>query len=939
MSPTELLFPPFRLDLLNEQLWKNGQLVPLRPKAFAVLRHLAERAGRLVTKDELVASVWRGTSVVSAGLKVRIGELREALGDDPDAPRFIETVARRGYRFIAPVAAAGAGASSGAPGATAPMTPGTLVGREAEIARLDASLARALTGERQVAYVTGEAGIGKTTLVQAFLARAALADGAWIAQGQCVEHYGSGEAYLPVLEALGGLCRGVGGPRLPAVLRQYAPTWLVQLPWLLPPTEREALLREVQGVAQERMLREMADAIEVVCAEAPLVLALEDLHWSDYSTLDLLSLLTRRRAPARLLVLATYRPVDAILSDHPVKQLKQDLTLRGLCDELALEAFTAGEVRRYLAHRFPPEPPPPAAVAAAFERTDGNPLFLAAVADDLATEAVVVPGPGGWRWQADATALGVPPTIRELLERQIERLTPEDRRLLEAASAVGMTFSGAAIAAALDADVADCDERCGALARRGHLIQPTGAGEWPDGTPTAHYAFTHSLHRRVLHDGLAPSRRCRLHARLGERTEAAWGARAPEVAAELAVHFEEGRDPVRAVHYLLAAAGNAGRRSATREAVDHLLRAERLLAGLPDGPARLQSELQLQMALGPALMSTRGYATPEVERAFTRARALCETIGPAAPLFPALWGIWGFHVVRGEMGPARVLAEQCFALASDAGDPAMLVEAHHALWVTQFFSGELASALDHVRAGLALYRPEHRAHVLMYGQDPAVVAHSYGALLSWYLGEPDAARRHGADALALGRSVGHPFSLGFALNFITWVHYSRGDVTATRAEADTLYTLATEQGFPFWSAGALHFGAWAMIAAGDVAAGIAQMRTALDAWRATGAGLGLPSHLGRLAEGLLQAGDVDAAEVTLDEAFAFMERSGQRYYEAELLRLRGMLELAHAASSRRRDAATWRRADTSLTAAVDVARRQGSRWLELRATTSLARLR
>ncbi|MEO6027812.1 MAG: AAA family ATPase [Candidatus Binatia bacterium] len=934
MSPIELLFPPFRLDLIDEQLWNDGRRVPLRPKAFAVLRHLAERAGRLVTKEDLAASVWRGTSVVSAGLKVRIAELRQALGDDPDAPRFIETVARRGYRFIAPVATAGRdsprGGSSGA-------TAGALVGRQAEIARLDGALAQALAGERRVVYVTGEAGIGKTTLVQAFLARAVLPDGAWVAQGQCVEQYGSGEAYLPVLEALGGLCRGAGRVRLPAVLRQYAPTWLVQLPWLLPPVEREALLREVQGVAQERMLREMADTIEVVCAEAPLVLVLEDLHWSDYSTLDLLSLLTHRRAPARLLVIATYRPIDAILSNHPVKQLKQDFTLRGLCAELALEGFTAGEVRSYLAHRFPPGPPP-AAVAAAFERTDGNPLFLAAVADDLATEGVVAPGLGGWRWQADAAELGVPPTIRQLLERQIERLTPEERRLLEAASAVGMTFSGAAIAAALDADVADCDERCGALARRAHLIKPGGAGEWPDGTPTAHYTFTHSLHRRVLHDGLAPSRRSRLHALLGERTQAAWGARAQEVAAELAVHFEEGRDPVRAVHYLLAAAGNAGRRSATREAVDHLLRAEQLLAGLPEGPERLQTDLQLQMALGPALMSTRGYAAPEVERAFTRARTLCEVIGPSAPLFPALWGIWGFHVVRGEMGPARELADQCFALASDAGDPDMLLEAHHALWVTKFFSGELAPALDHVRAGLALYRPEHRAHVLIYGQDPAVAAHSYGALLSWYLGDPDGARQHSVEALALGRTVGHPFSLGFAHHFVAWVHYSRGDFTAARTEADTLYTLATEQGFPFWSAGALQFSAWAMIRAGDVAAGIAQMRAALDAWRATGAGLGLPSHLGRLAEGHLKAGELDAADTVLAEAFAGLAQSGQRYYEAELHRLHAELVLARADASPRRPAGAWRRAAASLTAAVDVARRQGARWLELRATTSLARL-
>lgn len=938
MPPVSILtFHSFKLDVTNEQLFESDRLVVLRPKAYALLRFLVENPGRLLKKDEILAGVWKDTAVAIAGLKVIVGELREALGDDPTAPRFIETIARRGYRFIAPVTRDRAAL----PAAPAPDTrvmaaPPMLVGRELERERLDAALAKALSGDRQVIYVTGDAGTGKTTLVDAFVAGATSRHELWVAEGRCVEHYGSGEAYLPILEAVSRLCRGAGRDHLPALLRRYAPTWLVQLPWLLDANEREALQRELQGVAQERMLREMADALEALASQVPLVITLEDLHWSDYSTLDLLSLLTRRPGPARLLVIATYRPVDAIVSEHPVNLLKQDLTLRGLSAEIALESFTATEVATFFARRFPPDAPPPAVIAAAHQGTDGHPLFLAAVADDLASQGQVTYEDERWSWRPDAAEhLGVPATIRLLLERQIERLDAGDRRVLEVGSAVGASFPSAAVAAALDTDVSSVEERCEALARRGQFLRALGVGDWPDGVPTGQYGFTHALHQRVLLDTIPAGRRSRLHAHIGERLETAYGARAGEIAAELAGHFEEGHDYARAIRHRQAAAANASRRTATREAVDHLRRAEALLAHLPEDGPRLQSELAIQMGLGPALMSTRGYAAAEVEGAFTRARTICHALGDSAPLFPVLWGIWGYHVVRGAMGLARPLYEQCLAVAEQTGDPDLLVEGHHAGWVTRFFCGDLAAARDHVDQGLALYRPEHRGHVFVYGQDPAVTAHSYGALIAWYMGDPDGARRHGDAAIALGHEVAHPFSLGFALNFVTWVHYCRGDTAATRAHAEQLIALATNEGFPFWLAGATHFLAWAMVAEGDIAGGLARMRAGQEAWRATGAGLGLPSHMGRLAESLMIADQLDAAAAAVADAQAFVDDSGQRYYEAELHRLRGEILWRTQGRSPRAAADV----ETALTRAVTIADAQQSRWLALRAGTSLARLR
>src|SRR5262249_15757099 len=274
-----------------------------------------ENPGRLVTKEELLQAVWPETYVSEGLLSTYIRDLRAALGDDPEAPRFIETVVRRGYRFIAPLMTAppAAGLTSPVPSSDAQHSglstqDSVLVGRETELAQLHGWLEKALAGERQVVFVTGEPGIGKTTLVDAFLRHVAVEGGIWLGHGQCIEHYGAGEAYLPLLRALGRLCREEGGEPLIAPLRRHAPTWLLQMPALLSEAELEALQRKVQGVTHDRMLREFAELVEAVSIERPLILALEDLHWSDPSTLDVLTLLAQRRDAAPLLVLGAHPP-------------------------------------------------------------------------------------------------------------------------------------------------------------------------------------------------------------------------------------------------------------------------------------------------------------------------------------------------------------------------------------------------------------------------------------------------------------------------------------------------------------------------------------------------------------------------------------------------------------------------------------------------------
>ncbi|OLE73710.1 MAG: hypothetical protein AUG12_04155 [Acidobacteria bacterium 13_1_20CM_2_57_8] len=317
----------------------------LRPKAFAVLDYLLGHPGRLVTKEELLNAVWPGTFVGEAVLKVAIRQVREALGDDPQSPRFIETAHRRGYRFIGPVTESeqtpaqeqeirNNHAASG-PQLRADDSSQRVVGRDEAMSRMRNWLEKMLGGERQIVFVTGEAGIGKTALVDTF-ARSIAADRSMrICRGQCLEQYGTSEAYLPVLEAVGRLCREER--QLVDVLRAHAPMWLLQMPSLVSASDRELLSREVFGATRERMLREMGEALEALTADKPLVLILEDLHWSDYSTLDLISYLARQRQAAPLMLIGTYRTAELILSGHPLKAVKRELLAKQQCEELPLE--------------------------------------------------------------------------------------------------------------------------------------------------------------------------------------------------------------------------------------------------------------------------------------------------------------------------------------------------------------------------------------------------------------------------------------------------------------------------------------------------------------------------------------------------------------------------------------------------------------------------
>jgi DNA-binding winged helix-turn-helix (wHTH) protein/predicted ATPase len=923
---------PLSLDPANECVHRGERALRLTPKAFAVLRHLMKRPGQLATKDELLEAVWPDTAVTEASLSTCVREIRRALDDTPATPLYIQTVYRRGYRYVGATLDATATLNASR---THPPADGLLVGRDRELASLDRFLRQVEEGERCVIFLAGEAGIGKTALVERFVARIAGRVSAHIGRGQCVEQYGACEPYLPWLDVLNQLSRDYGRDRLAAVLRRYAPMWLAQLPWLIDAGERRHLQHEIAGATRERMIRELAEALEALGADSPVLIVLEDLHWSDPSSIGLLAYLARRPRPGRLLLLGTYRPAELHVTSHPLIALKQELLLHGACEDLSLDFLTREAVAEYVRSRLPGAPDDLARQV--HRHTDGNPLFMVNVIDYLLARGALVHADGGCHPSeaVQAAEAEVPESLKEMIERQLDRLSHEDRRVLEAASVTGVAFSAASVAAALEESIELVEERLGVLARRGSFVRRTERQAWPDGTQSDGYAFIHVLYQNVLYERIGTARRSRMHGRTGERLEAGYGERAQEIAAELALHFQRGRESERAVRYLAQAGENAIRRGAYVEAIALLNQGISLLSTLPEGADRDACEIQLRVPLGVCYVNTRGYAAPEVGITFQRAHELSRHATDTSRLFRVLRGLWFFAVQRADLRKARSMAEELLRVAARQRDGSGLVEGHRIMATTCFHLGNFTRALRHLQRGLALYDAErHSSHAFLYGQDPGVCCHAWHAWTQWYRGYPDQAVASAMRAIELARQIGHPFSLSYAMNFAARLHLCRGEAAAAEGHAREGLRYAQEQGLtPMVAMGQVLHG-WSRTFLRDDDTAIGELREGVARWQSTGARLATPYWMYLLASALNKAGRSAEALDTLDDALAQLDRTDERWFECDLYILNGSLT---AGTSRRKGSGDPRvEAQRHLRRAFHAATEMESPSLRLRAANALS---
>jgi DNA-binding winged helix-turn-helix (wHTH) protein/tetratricopeptide (TPR) repeat protein len=886
-----LCFDAYRLDPDDERLWRGTQVVRLTSKAFQVLWQLAARSQQLVTKEELFASVWPETAVSDAALTSSIRELRRALQDNPKRPTYIETVHRRGFRFLKAVQSQRSEREPPASMSFVRFSPPYVVGRQAELEQLWVWVEQARHGNRQMVFVTGEPGIGKTTVVSALVRRLARDDPVWVGQGQCIEHYGAGEAYMPVLEALGRLCRARQGERLVALLRRHAPTWLAQMPTLLAATELEALQRTVAGTTPTRMLREMAEAVEAITAEIPLVLILEDLQWSDYSTVELLAALARRREAARLLVIATYRPVDVLVHEHPLSRVKQELQLHGQCQELALEFLSAAAVDDYLAERFADGGAHafslPGLASFIHRWTDGNPLFMVTLVDALVQYSVLSEVGGAWvlRSRPEDFEIEIPATLLHLIEQQIEQLSPEEQGILQAASVAGAAFSAAVLTVAGDAVAESVEAVCEGLARRAQFVRAAGTAVWPDGTVAARYGFIHALYREVAYARVPAGRRMRLHRQIGERLEAAYGEQASTIAAELGMHFAQGQDYPKAVQYWRQAGSRAAASSTYREAVTCFEQALAALAHLPERRDTLEQAIALRIELRNAL-----HPLGEDERIIDNLRtaeAVAERLGDDQRLGQIALYLCIYFSTVDEHDRAVVAGQRALTLGASIGAVDLQAVAQCNLAVVYDDMGDYRQALDFSRQAMALLTGELLYERLGQALLPALVSRGQGALSLAELGSFADARSLVEDALRLAEVVAQPYQIASTRRYVGMVYRRQGRFHQAIPVLEQCLALSQSVNITrFFPLIAATLGAaYAMI--GRVAEAVPLLNRVLE-YIATGSHV--PHHafvLTELSEAVLLVGRTEEASALTERLYELSCTHTGRSFQAHAYRLLG----------------------------------------------------
>jgi predicted ATPase len=679
-----------------------------------------------------------------------------------------------------------------------------------------------------------------------------------------------------------------------------APLMNLAIPAKYPP------LRMQPDQMRKRLLATIAAWALGIARIQPLVIAIEDLHWADPSTLDVIQLLAEQGATARLLVICTARP-----------EFRAPWPLRAHHAVLSLNRLSVRNSREIAARLTAHIAVSADTIEAVVERCGGVPLFV----EEL-IQTVVESG------DAKPELHEIPTTLRDSLMARLDRLG-EAREVAQVASVIGNEFSWSllrAIAALGDEELASALKK---LADAQLLLEQGIA-------PEARYKFRHALIQDAAYQSLLKSRRYHYHRRIAQVLEEQFPEEARVQPQLLAHHYTEAEMPPQAIAHWQKAGQKAVERSANAEAVSHFNRALELLQTLPESPERFQQELALQLALGTPLIATKGFASPQVGRVYARARELCQQAGNAPQLFPVLWGQWVSYTARAEHGVARELAEQCLRLAESAKDTVLLVEAHHALGVTLTGLAEFAPGLEHLDYVIVHHDPMQTGS-LAFGQDPKVVCLSQAAWTLWIHGYPDQALKRNEEAITLAQKLSHPYSLAAALNFGSMVHQLRQDAQTTAELAEAGGKLSAEQEFTHWMIWSSVMRGWVMTQRGQIGNGIVQMREGVATYRATGAEVMVPYFLGLLAEAHGKAGQNKEGLSVLDEAQAVVNRSRECWWEAELYRLKGELTLnqtrVHEPSSELQKAAA-----EYFHQALNIAARLSAKSLELRATMSLSRL-
>jgi TOMM system kinase/cyclase fusion protein len=802
------------------------------------------------------------------------------------------------------------------------LTP--LVGREQEVGLLEERWEQVKAGQGQVVLLTGDAGIGKSRLVQRLKEHVANEPHTrWECRSA---EYAQNTALFPLTdlfqrllqfhtedtpdEKFGKLERALSQFRLPIEesVQLFAP--LFSLP--LPEDRYPALNLSPQRQRQKTLETIVAILLELA-ERQPVLFILEDLHWTDPSTLELLNLLLDQTPTASILTVLTCRPTFQPSWSH-----------RSYLSEITVNRVSHTQVEQIVAGVTDGKTFPAEVLRQIIEKTDGVPLFIEEITKAILESGQLKALDGHYEFTGSLRTLTIPATLQDSLMARLDRLISA-KGIAQLGAVIGRQFAFDLLYAVSQLDETTLQRELRRLVDA-ELVYQRGV------PPQSTYMFKHALIQDAAYASLLKSTRQQYHKRIAQVLEEQFPETAEAEPELLAHHCTEAGLTVQAVPYCHTAAQRAVERSAHVEAISHLRTGLALLQTLPETQERTHREVDLLIALGASLNTTQGAGVPEVGQTYTYARQLCQQLDNPYQLFPILRGLWVYHLVRVEQQTAQALGEELLTLAQHTHDPVMLVTARCALGATLLPLGAVATAHAHFTQALTLYDPpQHRGSAFRYTLDAGVVCHSYAAWTFWALGYPDQGLAQRQHAVTLAQQLAHPFSLGFALNWAARFHQFRREGSAAQQCADASLHLATEQGFPLYAARGAMVRGWARVQQGQPEAGMAQMHQSLHALGGIGHELARLWALALLAEGHGAMGQPEAGLTVLAEALSLVESGGERFYAAELHRLKGELLLQQSL-----DNAIV--AESCFHQAISIAQNQQAKTLELRAATSLARL-
>lgn len=924
------IFDDYRLDIGNAQLRKMDREIALPPKAFAMLAYLVEHQGLLVTKDELLDAVWGRRYVTEGVLKTTAQILRQALSDDSKTPRYLETVHRRGYRFIAE-AIVSSGYTARQLSVKFDFEQPLLVGRGGELQQLQYCLNLAASGKPQLVFLTGEAGIGKTALIEHFLA--ANAGQVVIGRGQCVEHYGQSEPYLPILEALNGVCRQQGEIAV-NVLAHTAPDWLAELPWLNHRNQLKSSSQQIAPNSQARMLRELGELLERWTQDLTLLWVLEDLHWSDWATLDVLAFLARRKNPARWLIIASYRPELTLSANQALAQIVRDLQLHRLAKEIALPLLSEIAVKDYLQRRCGADKYSPELFAAIYRRSEGLPFFVTQLAENID------------RLSGDLLQ-ELPEGVQQLIEQQFHRLPADLQKLLSAASVAGAVFNVPLLAELLGQDATAVETHCESLCRNRHFLGRVKTGFLHE---EGNYVFLHAYYHEYVYQRLPAIAKSNWHRQTAYWLEQHAPISLDDTVSSLALHFEKGRVFDKAVDYLLKAAANALKRQASHEVIALSQRALTVLEQhFTEIPEPIRNTIALNIQAGIAMRAIQSYGAEEQYRFYRQVLALVGQIDDVKIHLPLAF----FHLIRLELIEAEKYARQLLDLAIPhkldylelsanlimasisftKANSAFMKYAHK---VTELYGvkqwGNNSGTAHSAGKVIALHKPNLDATLLSYSaQHPVATLGLMRTCHDWLQGYPQRALQNQQYSLAAAKELEHSPSIAFAFAGMAICKQLIGHWQGMADYCEQAIALAEQYKFDVAWRWSLILKGLGLVGQGQVGFGLEFMQTSIADYLETGSKTLATYFLACYTDACLEHRQLEDANNTLQQALDMMNNYDERFFEAELYRLQGELILVD--SPLHSDVA-----EVQFNKALAVSELQGAKALALRSAVSLARM-